>query len=71
MALRKLEDSADHNDLDVFGRSLDGMWDVGSYELILLIYIAKKTKEGERWKKQVVQISLKHLNSSLFRLGAF
>ncbi len=69
MALRKLEDSTDHNDLDVFGRSLDGMWDVGSYELYIIS--CKKTKEGERWKRQVVQISLKHLNSSLFRLGAF
>ena len=40
MALRKLEDSTDHNDLDVFGIG----WDVGSY-----VFLAKKTKEGERW----------------------
>ena len=68
MALRKLEDSADHNDLDVFGRSLDGMWDPMNLKIL---FLAKKTKEGERWKRQVVQISLKHLNSLLFRLGAF
>ena len=68
MALRKLEDSTDHNDLDVFGRSLDGMWDPMNLKIL---FLAKKTKEGERWKRQVVQISLKHLNSLLFRLGAF